>query len=391
MKSFLKLTFFVSLISAFAFTQDSSSNVAQPQSSGTPVAFVYVATGDNSDYQTEAYSVAANGKLTAVEGSPFPQADNINSMTTTDKKWLFSTDTTYIYSFQIAANGAPTQVASINAEQYNSSDTGGPLSLFPDRTGANLYDWDIYSYDGNNQYQSFSLDRQDGVLTFLGLDSVYSAGFSGPLSFVANNQYGYGSDCIYGNQVIYGFSRSSDDGNLVDLNLSPAIPVPPKSEGEYCPALAAADNGNDVAISLTPNNDFAQTGPPQIGVYTADSSGNLATNSTPENMPASVVSNVTALAANPAGNLLAVGGTSGLQIFHFNGANPVTHYTGALTTADITFTQVAWDNADHVYALSGGTNGQLYVFTVTPTSVKPAPGSPYSIPNASSIGVLPIR
>jgi hypothetical protein len=381
MKPSLTLTFFVvTLLSAFAFTQDSAPNASQSESGAASVAYLYVAGGTNNNYQINAYGVASNGKLTPVEGSPFSEAGFF--LGTNNRKWLFSSDGVYIYSFKIAANGAPKQVASINAQQYNGSTIGGPARLFSDRKGGNVYDLDYN--DGNYQYQSFSLDNQTGVLTFLGMDSVANAVFITPLSFVGNDQYGYGASCVYGNQEIYGFSRSSD-GSLVDLNLSPLFPAAPSGEGAYCPSWAAADNGNNVAISLTPNLDMKTTGPSQLAVYTADSSGNLTTNSTADNMPTSTVG-VYEMAANPAGNLLAVDGPSGVQVFHFNGANPITSYTDALTTASIG--QVAWDNANHLYALGGGTNGQLYVFTVTPTSVKSAPGSPYSIANASGLAVL---
>jgi hypothetical protein len=34
---------------------------------------------------------------------------------------------------------------------------------------------------------------------------------------------------------------------------------------------------------------------------------------------------------SPSGKLLAVAGTTGLQVFHFNGSNPIKPYTGLLT------------------------------------------------------------
>ena len=75
------------------------------------------------------------------------------------------------------------------------------------------------------------------------------------------------------------------------------------------------------------------------------------------------------LKMSPSGKLLAVGGSDGrgeggLQIFHFNGAQPITRYTGLLTNAEID--QFYWDNADHLYAISSHP-GKLFVFTVTPT------------------------
>jgi hypothetical protein len=89
---------------------------------------------------------------------------------------------------------------------------------------------------------------------------------------------------------------------------------------------------------------------------------------------------------SPSGKLLAVAGPLGLQVFHFNGANPITHYTGLLTKENVS--QVFWDNANHLYAISTQA-GKLFVFTVTPTSVTQAPGSPHNIPAAGSLIVLP--
>ena len=103
-------------------------------------------------------------------------------------------------------------------------------------------------------------------------------------------------------------------------------------------------------------------------------------------MPSVAVGNVNDYWMSPTGKFLAVGGSGGLQVFHLNGANPITKYTGLLTANPID--QMFWDNANHLYALSR-TAGKLYVFTVTSTSVTQAPGSPHSIFKPQSIIVLP--
>jgi hypothetical protein len=77
--------------------------------------------------------------------------------------------------------------------------------------------------------------------------------------------------------------------------------------------------------------------------------------------------------------LLAVAG-AGLQLFHFNGASPITNYSGVLLpTEDID--QVAWDNNNHLYALSYE-SGNLHVFNATSTSISEVSGSPYKIANS---------
>jgi hypothetical protein len=85
---------------------------------------------------------------------------------------------------------------------------------------------------------------------------------------------------------------------------------------------------------------------------------------------------------SPSGQFLAVGGGGGLQVFHFNGANPITSFSKVLTTAPID--AIRWDKNNHLYALSNSTK-KLYAYTVTSSSITAVPGSPYTIastPNA---------
>jgi hypothetical protein len=124
-------------------------------------------------------------------------------------------------------------------------------------------------------------------------------------------------------------------------------------------------------------------GPTQLGVYTADSSGNLTTNSTYQNMPAIAVGIPNRMAASPAGNLLAVGGNQGLQVFHFNGSNPITPYTGRLAwrqTYDL-----GWDNHNHLYSIG---LGAVQAWRITTTGWKQAAGSPYPMNAPLAITVL---
>jgi hypothetical protein len=155
-------------------------------------------------------------------------------------------------------------------------------------------------------------------------------------------------------------------------------------EDIYCAeGVLAGDPTNHLAFVLQDtNNNYA--GPTVLASYTADSKGNLTTTSTYENMPASALPSINAMSISPSGKLLAVGGGGGFQIFHFNGGSPITHYTGLHQTGD-DFIQFGWDRESHLYALS---QNKLYVYTVTSTSIKQAPGSPYSIPEASSVIVL---
>ncbi|MGB7130357.1 MAG: hypothetical protein WBD59_06100, partial [Candidatus Sulfotelmatobacter sp.] len=139
---------------------------------------------------------------------------------------------------------------------------------------------------------------------------------------------------------------------------------------------------------------FLPAGPYQLATYTVDSAGQLSTTSTSENMPTTEAggqagnssSQVIDYWMSPSGKFLAVAGTSGLQVFHFNGADPITKYTGLLVSGEVD--QVFWDNSNHLYAI-GNTAGKLWVFTVTATGVTQAPGSPHSITSPGDMIVLP--
>jgi hypothetical protein len=56
----------------------------------------------------------------------------------------------------------------------------------------------------------------------------------------------------------------------------------------------------------------------------------------------------------------------------------------------VPFKQLYWDNDNHLFALFAN---KLYVFTVTPTSITEAPGSPHTIagfPGAQYLTVQPL-
>jgi hypothetical protein len=114
--------------------------------------------------------------------------------------------------------------------------------------------------------------------------------------------------------------------------------------------------------------------------------GNIHTNSTYKDMPATLIQSPFDMKMSPSGELLAVAGQEGLQVFHFNGSNPVTHYTGLLVNEPII--QMFWDNSNHLYAISSA--GKLYVGTVTPTKLAMAPGSPYSVTGPQFVIVQPL-
>ena len=368
------------------------------------VAHVYVGSGGH----ILAYSAATNGKLTAVPGSPFNYSLSLQGA---NGHYLFGFEpsSVIIESFSMAANGALKKAATLNTEKYN-ADSTCPLTYYNgqglriDHSGEDLYNAAIPAeFPCRTWYQSFRIDNANGELTFLGNSGdVFLGGPS--INILGNNRFVYSPDCAaaFGNgpspQVTV-FQRVSS-GEIVTANAGVAIPAAPPNgpdSGYYCPLTMATDPTNHAAMTLqaVDSEDDATYGPVVIATYTADANGNLKTTSTYKNMAVSAPGGGPtgapggSMRMSPSGKLLAVGG-NGLEIFHFNGGNPVTKYKTLLPGFIVS--QILWDNSNHMYVIgttSAGA-GKLYVYTVTPTSVTEAPGSPYSITSPGNIVVQPL-
>jgi hypothetical protein len=338
-----------------------------------------------SQSQIEAYAADSNGTLTPVPGSPF--AVNMASLAV-NANFLFGSDGTNVLSYAVGTDGSITQADSIDVKQYNNPEScsGGPSYLFLDRTGATVYDLDYLSDCANNSYQASGVDASSGKLSYLGMTAASSPVFQRIPSFTGDDQYAVGASCYHNIPEVYVFKRNSDGTLTLVTNLGSVAQLP--SGGLYCTWWASGDGANHFAVSVTPIDGTTgqQSGSPQLAVYTVDSSGNATTTSTSGNMPKITGNVVNGLAVSPAGDFVAVAEDYGLQIFNFNGANPITGGTGLLTTDPID--ELRWDNQDHVYALSMST-GKLYVFVVNPTGATAAAGSPYTIQGAGYFAVLP--
>lgn len=360
-----------------ASTQAALSPNEDTGKASSQVAFVYVASSPSqSTNEVDGFSVAENGALTPVPGSPF--ADSVGFLAARGR-YVYGTNGIDINSYSVSSDGALAQAFSVNAQQLSGSSCGGPVSLFFDRKGLTLYDLDYLGGEcANNAVQAYTLS--DGALTYEEELSA-SPALESALAFTANNQYAYASSCYHVSPYFFGYTRDSI-GNLSPLNIDPPLPTAPSGR-VYCPGGSATGPGNHVVFPLFPLNmsTLQPAGAVQLSLYTADTSGNLTTNSTSTNMP-KATGGVNTIQFSPSGKLIAVGGPGGLQLFHFNGASPITVFTGLIVKEPID--QVFWDKSNHLYAIST-TAGKLYVFTVIPTSVKEAPGSPHAITNPLSV------
>jgi 6-phosphogluconolactonase (cycloisomerase 2 family) len=405
------LTFGVALfLTGPAFTQLTST--APPANGSTaataPVAYVYVGTSKG----TNLYNAAPNGKLTLVAGSPFKTT---GLMIGSNRKFFITLGINWVRSYPVKANGAiGAQVSQINTQNYNGRDCGTTNGAVLDHSGQDVYVLLNVPPDGNNvcdAYQTFKIATTSGQLTFNG--STTQDNTSPPVrnlpTFLASNKFAYAInnfrflttvDLPGGSQqdlYLNGestFTRESN-GTLEYLNLDWGFPPPfSLDEGEvdylwkWIPLQVTADATNHLAVAMYPWYDPPKGShkSPQLASFTVDSQGHPVSTNTYKNMPLPDVFPAY-MNMSPDGKLLAVaGGTSGgLQVFHFNGAAPITKYSKVLTTGLISW--IRWDKTHHLYALS--TNGKLFVYTITPTSIAAAPGSPYTVNGPAGVFVVP--
>lgn len=382
-------------VNASIHPSSSASSAAVSAAGSRNNSFVYVSTpsiaGGAGNY-IQGWSVAADGALTAVPGSPVDTPSQI-SVIVADGRYLFgdlnASGADSIGAWRIAPNGSLSLATSTPAEAFNSSlytYNSGTTTDFTDRAGVTLY-------DHGNAYAI----KPNGSLTWLSdiVDNAASTpGYvEDEIAFTPNDRLGYTSDCTFGDQNLYGFARASS-GALTYFNPNANVPtLTPNPEGtSYCPtyaaAIAAPDNQH-VVFSLQVGTDpGSYTGVNQLAVYTIGSSGALSTTNTSATMPATSVGQATDYKFDPSGRWLAIAGSSGLEIFRYN--NGVLSGGTTLISNDGP-SQIAWDSAGHLFAI-GQDSGNLYVFDVNQATgaATPAPGSPTTVPLYSYLAVQPL-
>jgi hypothetical protein len=398
----LPLSFCLGILCAVpAFTQTSA--VAPEATSTGPVAYVYVQTSKG----VNLYDASAAGKLTLVPGSPFQTE---GSMGGSNGKYFMTVGTDYLHSYAVASNGAiGKQASEIDTQNYYGSECGnntGSTAVL-DHTGQNLY---LMLINGQCMaQQTFDITKGSGVLKFSGAavvtdfpaDALEDYDCCTPLTITGNDAFGYvvSEAGDFWNSSVLAFARETN-GALVSRSFNEIDPTPQPGQGfpyYYPPIAVAADPSGHLAALIY--GAVNGNGGYQLASYTVDGQGNIASTNTWENMP-TVASGSSllpddfgsVLSMSPSGKLLAVkiqpdcqscDTPWGFQVFHFNGAAPATPYSPILLS-NVIISQMTWDNSNHLYAL-GWRSGEgqqpleLYVYTVTPTSISEAPGSPYKI------------
>jgi hypothetical protein len=363
-----------SALASAAYTIDSPS-VAQ-------VAYVYdtVAAG------TYAYDASSSGKLTLIEGSPFPTS---GSLVGTNGKYFLTQGSGHVFAYKVESNGGIGKLISkVNTQQYSGSECGSsPQEAELDRTGTYVYALlgGKYSADKNacSAIQTFEIGKT-GELTFKGSTNagdentvLPSVAGSNKFAYSISSTEGGGGDCCH----FTSFSREST-GVLNVINAHEANPDPKPGKAGYSPVSNPTSDPTDhFALTVEPQDGGLR----QLASYTVDSQGNTTSTNTWENMP-TLPDDVYGMVLDPTGKILAVATGSGVQFFHFNGSHPVTPFTGILGASGY-ITQMAWDHHGHLYALNGD-SGAMYVYEVTTKSVEELSGSPTIIPFSRSSFVV---
>jgi hypothetical protein len=368
-----------------------------PATTPAPVAQVYVGTTKG----IYLYNASTTGKLTLVSSKAYTTPAGL--LVGVSGKYLISVGTYIVHSYQLSSTGTiGGKLSQINTHTYYNGNCGGTfnetdglVSLNPQ--GRNVYvAFPVITGDCDAALQTFNLSKT-GILSFNA--NVIVGGNAGDgleqiPAILARDTFAYAASdfsCCGGDPPSWSGFILASNGEMQNwtFNLSGYPSGLDLLPAWYYPFYVTADPTNHLAALVARNTDPETYSPLQLASYTVDAHGDLTTTSTAANMPTPIVleTNVSTggfpaepMNMSPSGKLLAVGSGGGLEIYHFNGASPITPYSKVLTTAEID--RMRWDNNKHLFALSDLTH-KLYVFTVTPTTITQVAGSPFTIPTGT--------
>jgi hypothetical protein len=332
------------------------------------VAYIY--SNNNSDNGINAYTAASDGKVTLIKGSPFPVAGTIVG---TNGKFFLTQGDGYLFSYAVKASGAiGSFVSDINTQLYTGAACGtqsvNAITAQYDHTGKFVYVnlADSYVCSAIQTYEVSS----SGQLTFKGATITDTLSVALP-AVTGNNKFGEAA----GTSQFTAFSRESATGvlNLISAFETDPTPNPGCSCAVYQVSAAASPDPTDhLAVVLYTGYEPIL----QLASYTVDSQGDTVSTNTWADMPslANDISGFYPLKLDPTGKYLAVATGTGVQFFHFNGAAPITPFTGIIGDSGYVF-WTAWDNSGHLYAVNAA-SGRLHVYTVTSKGVTESKDSP---------------
>jgi hypothetical protein len=372
---------FAAISSASAYSQKTSADATN----SAPVASVYIQGHDG----VYVYNVSAAGTLTVVKGSPVWVSGQMGGIRSS---YLISAGTDDLRTYKLESNGLPgAKVGEIDTQKYSGSQCGtidGATLL--DHTGQ-YFAVPLYGGPSCAALQTYKI-APNGQFTFLGdsesTASVHSDIYQVGVSTISSNDlFAYGVQGQQEATVFLAYKRGAAGDWVTDESFAEKDPTFNPSYDGYAPWLIASDPAGHLAVVM--NQPF---GPNccstfSLASYTINSqTGAISSTNTYQEMPVLKIY-ANDMAMSWGGNLIAVGGTAGLQLFHFNGAAPATAFGGVLLPK-VEIDQVVWDKNNHLYAFSYASQ-ELYVYSVTPTSITEAPGSPYKANNWDGLIVVP--
>ena len=369
--------------------------IASAASAETIQSHIYIQTPQGVDV----YTLSSTNKLNLVSGSPFKTVGL--GAGTNGKYWIsVGTNILHVYSINQSTGGIGSQVSQIDTSLYAGAECGTTGETTLDHTGLFFYvahnNMPINA-DSNHclALQTFKLNSANGQFTFMGDLYKYTDNHTGANrdpSVTASEALAFGAaDMGWDSYGVLGYSRNLSTGDLTQVSTISSFPSTGPTDGGvgWAPIGVTPDNSSHLAVVLASVVDPPYPGyeDPALASYTFTSSG-IATTTNVKAVPLSVAPTV--LNMSPSGKVLAVGGgvnpnglplnfsigSTGFQLFHFNGGAPITAFSSVLTKTAIDY--VHWDSNNHVYALSA-TSGKLYIWTATTSSITPVPGSPFTI------------
>jgi hypothetical protein len=371
---------------AGALTLVSTLGLNAQASAQSPAAYVYVQASGPAG-PVYGYSASSSGQMSSISGSPFKLGTMIIG---SNGSQFFTMGHTTLRSWAVGSNGSiGLQLSDLAFTNFDSGSCAGTkdgdATGVLDHTGKYIYVV-LQNYektqtsDTCQTYQSYLLGS-GGQFTFDGqteYNSLENASAGLP-SILGNESFAYANYSVFGTNNFLTFQRNPS-GTLSNISVSETDPT--LTGGQYNAYYPDADPaGSFLAVQLYPNNNTKT--PPQLASYTVDSQGNISSTNTESDMPTSALINprstfspdgkmIAFYADNGASNV-----ASGIEIYNFNGAAPLTLYQKVLTGTPIE--QVAWDTSGHLYAISKVEN-HMYVFNVSSSSVTVDPSVAITAP-----------
>ena len=337
-----------------------------------------------------AYESSSAGKLTPIKGSPFTQTSGIP--VGGNGSYFLSLDPAYLHSYKVSSTGAiGEQVSEIDTQAYSDAQCGSASAAKLDHTGQYVYvllnGSTINDRTGcalcrrmrSRRLRACSPSRERPIwVTLIRVCRRSPATTSSPTPSTVSP-----STCQL---VLQAFQREST-GVLQPIVVEHKDPTPePNVWDGYLltgyphkrPHRPLGDGAAADGRGCLPGGKY------QLASYTVGSQGNLTSTNTWENMP-TLAGQINAMLMSVAGKYLAVATGPGVQVFHFNGASPITPFSGMVGTSG-SIVHLGWDVWNHLYAWN--VSNKLHVYAVTSSGVKEVSGSPYVIPVAVNESIV---